>query len=474
VIDANVTKVENDTQKSLEKRVQFPLRPGYSSRGTGVVLYTNYFKLDTDPKLVLERYSIDVKGARPPAGKKLRRVIDILTQQIKEDIATDFNANLVSRTKLEQEAYEVQYFAEDDDGPGENSDTYKIKLTHNGTLTVEELVNYLTSSQAGAILNQKEQIIQALNIVIGHYPKAAANTTSIGANKHANKDAGPGERTNLGGGLEAIRGFFVSVRAATARILLNVQVKNLAFYQAGPLEALMFAYGLGSKLRLANFLKKVSVAVTHIKQKNASGQIKMRIKSIQGLAHRDDGHRLDHPPDIPQFGAGPKQVRFWLSATQPSGAPVGQEPSKKAKKASKSGPPTAGRYITVFDFFKETYNITLKKPDLPVLRFGTRENPTYLPAEVCEVVPGQAASSKLSESQTQAMVAFAVRKPHLNAQSIDTQGRQLLGCDPANSVQVGTLFHTKHRSLTFTATIRCQCPCKDDHRRRPLSPEPRH
>lgn len=66
-------------------------------------------------------------------------------------------------------------------------------------------------------------------------------------------------------------------------------------------------------------------------------------------------------------------------------------------------------------------------PTLPVVNVGSRERPTYLPAEVCEVLPGQNANTKLSPEQTQKMISFAVRKPWANAESIVRNGLNTAG-----------------------------------------------
>ena len=84
------------------------------------------------------------------------------------------------------------------------------------------------------------------------------------------------------------------------------------------------------------------------------------------------------------------------------------------------------------------YNKAIKDADLPVVNVGTRENPSYLPAQVCEVMPGQPAMAKLSPGQTAQMIKFAVRKPTYNAQTIAASGGQLLGFDPTNPTLVRT------------------------------------
>lgn len=134
-------------------------------------------------------------------------------------------------------------------------------------LTVSELVNYLTSSQVGSMFGSKKEIIQALNIVVGHHLKAASIITTVAANRHFDRNPGPHDKMSLGAGLQAIRSFFMSVRAATARILVNVQVNNMAFYDEGPLGGIMYLYmqqNGPNKLNLANSFKTLSVHITHI------------------------------------------------------------------------------------------------------------------------------------------------------------------------------------------------------------------
>lgn len=80
-------------------------------------------------------------------------------------------------------------------------------------------------------------------------------------------------------------------------------------------------------------------------------------------------------------------------------------------------------------------------PGVPVVNVGNLQNPMYLPAEVCMVLPGQPSNAKLSPSQTAQMIKFAVRKPVFNAESIVTSGAQVIGATPQlNSCLVSSNF----------------------------------
>ena len=310
----------------------------------------------------------DGKG-KAPVGKKAKRIVQLLLEEhflpYGYNIATDFKSNLISRREidLEKDEFVVTYRAEGEDSPAPNPIQHRCRVQFTGSLTLSELINHLTSTQAGLMFGSQEEIIQAMNIVLGHYPKTQPNVATIAANRHFDMNASAQDRMSLGAGLQVIRGFFMSVRAATARVLVNVQVKNMAFYDEGPLDRLMIAFMNANgpnRVGLLKFVKKLSVDVTHIKRTNRQGQRIPRFKTVQGFATKDDGRRQPHPPIVSQFGAGAKEVQFYLdnstgtsSGTQ---APAGGGGGKKGKKGVKAGPapPSTGRYISVFDFFKES------------------------------------------------------------------------------------------------------------------------
>ncbi|RYP80553.1 hypothetical protein DL769_002401 [Monosporascus sp. CRB-8-3] len=430
--DKEVERIENKSAFEMKKKKSTetnPQRPGYGVGGKEVILWTNYFNLYSRRDLELYRYSVAIAAdgrGRVPAGKRAKRIVQLLLEEHflphGHNIATDFKSNLISRDELDpDDEYIVTYRSEEEDVPAANATQFRCRIQFTGSLTLSELINHMTSTQAGLMFGSKDEIIQALNIVLGHHPKAEPSVATIAANRHFGMNATTQDRISLGAGLQVIRGFFMSVRAATARILVNVQVKNMAFYDEGPLDKIMVAFMSANgpnKVNLLKFVKKLSVDATHIVRTNSRGQRIPRIKTVQGFATKDDGRNLARPPIVPQFGAGAKEVQFFLdnspSASSSKPAPAAGGGGKKGKKGVKAGPapPSTGRYISVFDFFQETYNIMVKDPKLPVINVATKDSPSYLPAEVCEVRPGQPAGTKLSSSQTQQMIRFAGGRSH--------------------------------------------------------------
>jgi eukaryotic translation initiation factor 2C len=81
---------------------------------------------------------------------------------------------------------------------------------------------------------------------------------------------------------------------------------------------------------------------------------------------------------------------------------------------------------------QEYPNIRLNE-QYPVLNVGSSENPSYLPAEVCVVLPGQVIKRRLSPDQTQQLITFACRKPWENGSSIVGDGKAALGLNASSN-----------------------------------------
>ncbi|KAL7755607.1 hypothetical protein ACKLNR_014134 [Fusarium oxysporum f. sp. zingiberi] len=186
---------------------------------------------------------------------------------------------------------------------------------------------------------------------------------------------------------------------------------------------------------LERFLKFLRPQTTHLPEKrNKANEVIPRVKTIFGLARKDDGHGLAHPPHVRQHGAGAKDVEFWLdgkasSSSAPKAAARGDAKGKgkwKGKAQAESSASSTTGSITDCD---AEYNRVLQDTQLPLVNCGNRDNPMYLPAEVCVVLPGQPSTSKLDGTQAQQMIRHAVRKPWENAAAIVREGVQTVGLD---------------------------------------------
>ncbi|KAB8223806.1 ribonuclease H-like domain-containing protein [Aspergillus novoparasiticus] len=433
------------TLGKLQLNSEYPPRPGYGTKGQPVVLWANYLNIIPDSNLILYRYAVDV---RPSAsGRKLAQIVRLVLEapelsSVAANLVTDFKSTIISREKLPLTnnaiIAPVLYRSELEDEPAEDATQYKARILYANTLRVSQLIEYLTSTDFNQY-NEKLPMIQALNILLNHYPMTSSDLVSRGGTR-ANRTfplsnkAPLSDKAHLVGGLTAIRGFFSSVRLAAGRVLVNVNVSHGAFYNSGRLVDLIdtFQKANGKSLTALNeFLHGIQGRTLHLrKRRNRSGELIIKPKTIHSLARRCDGTDLplNRKPEIQSFGAGSKGIKFWLEPRQaPASGPA----------ASPAGP---ARLITVYDYFLETYNIQDQRPDLPVINIGTQASPTYQLAQEFEILPGQIHNGKLSPVQTQDMIKFAVHPPLQNAFSIVNQGADTVGLNPERNTILGRIL----------------------------------
>ena len=205
--DPNVKRVEDEIEKNVLKSSSsdpaLPTRPAYGTLGKPVVLFSNYMQLTSSGNLLLHRYAIDISKdqvtGRDAKAKDKQRIIQLLLQDnfpnVGPGVVSDFKANLIAAGPLQvsPNGYTVVFRAEDEDVPGPNARRYRVRLLLAATFTVSNLINYLTSSDAGSMIStmNKGDIIQALNIIIGHNPKANPHIASLGASRHHDWNASP-------------------------------------------------------------------------------------------------------------------------------------------------------------------------------------------------------------------------------------------------------------------------------------------
>ena len=307
----------------------FPLRPDYGGpAGVNTVpLWANYFQLNLQkPDLDLYLYEMTLEAIPPngspekevtvPEGKKLMQVIRCALrtstfESIKHDIATDFGRTLISHKKLESKEMKTgkfKFWAENEienevPRPRKTASRFQMTLQDRGKLPLPDLVNYLASNtnregEYESIL----PIVQALDIVLGHYGKFSLKITTPKQGKCFPLDPTASEVFRLQGPkssqgyLQGVRGFFATVRATTERTLVNCNACCSAFYRPGPLEDLfkMFVFPNQQSFpadakRLEKAIQGLRVELTHLK--DAENNPIRSIRTIFGLAHPYDGPR---------------------------------------------------------------------------------------------------------------------------------------------------------------------------------------
>ena len=362
-----------------------PYRPSYGVKGDAVEFRTNYFPVKLPDEMVLHRYSITIdveydegKQLPEPKNKKLKRIIRLMLEnlqnsKVKLPIATDFKSTLVCGGMIPQSLWvaKIKYFHEDDRGPSNDSRAYTIRIEETPpVLKISELKKFLASTTVIAPFSDRDSILQALNIIFGHYAKSSPMISMVGGNKgFPNANNEHAEKLSLEAGLQAIRGYFLSVRLATFRTIINVNVCHGAFYEAIKLPDLINHWAAVKANRVSDddlkwheletFLKGVKVKTNYLKDANRS-QV-TQIRSIKSFASVKDGEGTSHPPDVQYYAAPPRGVLFY------------QDDEKDVKKVTKQMPKSKDnktrvkdKYISVAEFFKRS-TANSKASPYPVL-----------------------------------------------------------------------------------------------------------
>ena len=359
-----------DINRTAESK---PYRPSYGSEGEAVEFWTNYFPVKLPDQMVLHRYSITIdveydegKQLPEPRNKKLRRIIRLLLEKLNNSklrlpIATDFKSTLVCGGMIPQSLWvtQIKYFHEDDRAASNDSRTYTIRIEETPpVLKILELKNFLASTTLVAPFSDRESILYALNIILGHHVKSSPTINMVGGNKafnNAKTQPQHAEQESLKDGLEAIRGYYLSVRLATFRTIVNVNVCHGAFYKALNLSALIDhwtankvnrdqqGYSIWGKLE--TFLKGVKVKTNYLKDANRC-QI-TQVRSIKSFASINDGKGTNHPPRVEYDAASPWRVLFYQDDEKDV-----KDLTKQTSKAKDKKTGVDTKYISVADFLR--------------------------------------------------------------------------------------------------------------------------
>ena len=347
---------------------RYPCRPSFGTKGTSVQLQANYFRLQLPDDLSLYRYTLEIKRKaevekKPPKepkekklsdpkGKKLKQIISLRLINLRKEmasqgstcyVATDYKSNLVCTTAIPQNLLdaEVTYFHENDSATGNNSPKYLVHIKETPPrLTISQLNGFLTSTESGAQYDLKEPMLQALNILFGHYVKSTPTTTMVGGNR-AFPSGSDTENQSLSPIVEAVRGYFLSVRLCSSSSMVNVNVSNSAFYKGMSLTDFMenspVKYGKNhlDYPRLKILLRGIHVQTKYLKDSSKNRVTK--VFPIKAFATTRDGQDQRCPPRVAENAAQPLDVSFHLDDAK--------EFEKQKKGALKNN------YINVSDYF---------------------------------------------------------------------------------------------------------------------------
>ncbi|KAH8113207.1 Piwi-domain-containing protein [Phellopilus nigrolimitatus] len=347
------------------------VRPGFGKRGAAIAVRANFFALKYPKDVVLYDYPVVI--APDVVSLTVRkRVFELLESTLEvapylHEIAHDWTQRLVSRSRLP-----ADFSATVSEGPER---VYTVKVLEPKELRTADLDRYLRGEDADY---NPLPIISAFNLVT----TAHASHTGVPDKKgYLFPPSVLGESPlALSAGLEAWKGFFATVRPAYGNLMVNVNVCMGAFYvpnvrlSDAMIKYQQTSYGASNP---QSFYRRVRVTTKHLGYRRKSG-----IKAFGSQSARKTVFQCDE----------------------------------------------LGGMVSVEQYFQRKFNIRLQHADdLPVVNVGNKAKDTFVPAELCEIEPGQPYAGMLSEREILEMEKYTAVPPFVSAKTIAEQGLEVLG-----------------------------------------------
>ncbi|KAJ7074810.1 argonaute-like protein [Mycena amicta] len=361
-----------------------PLRPGYGTRGTPITLRANFFPVRL-PNGPIYNYSMDITPKT-----EIRRLKDRIFFLLEKSpqvrpflghIAHDRSARLVSAKKLPQPLdITVPFYEDNETGPTPDGKVFTVQIKFDRELDLRELTRYL-NGEVGLRNYDTGPLLSALNLVLQQH--AARTGVRVSRNKYFFPTST--QPHPLGLGLIAFQGFYTSVRPTYKELMVNVNNCMTAFIEPGNLADRLLEFNRNSRGAMPSlpkaYAKSIKVKTKHLGHRKP-------IKAIGTTSARNTFF------DCEEFG---------------------------------------GR-ISVEQYFLKKYKMKLNHAhDLPVIDIGSAKKHNYVPAELCEIEPGNAYRGLLGPEETARMIRVACNPPRFNAEAITSEGFALLGIDPLKS-----------------------------------------
>lgn len=360
-----------------QHRFVAPRRPALGQEGRTIALRANHLEVSVRPGYIFQYRVTILPGGCPRRVNReiVRTMVESYTQVWRTSAGTivpvyDGRDNLYTmepvpsagepsgpREKLKLEVTLA--------GPDGRDRAFTVEIKFETKISLYELL----AAIEGRARDDATEGVFALDVVLRHLPSMLY--TPVGRSFFS-------PPTNyyhpLGGGREVWFGFHQSVRPSHWKMTLNIDVSATAFYKAQPVidftaELLDLRHLDGDRVqlndtqrsRLAKELKGLKVEITH-------SQIARKYR-VCNLTRRSA-----------QMQCFPLQLDNGQTVE-----------------------------CTVAKFFLDKYGIKLRYPGLPCLQVGQEHKHTYLPMEVCKIVPGQRCLKKLTDMQTSTMIKATAR-----------------------------------------------------------------
>ncbi|KAL8776952.1 MAG: hypothetical protein Q9213_008068 [Squamulea squamosa] len=386
---------------------QLMKRPGFGREGKAIKLRLNSHAIISQPNARYYQYAVQV--GKPDSKRALIKAVwnsnelaNKIPGGIKEWIY-DGNALAWSKQSLSNE-FSAMVDLDKERGrdpstiPDGKRDVHRVWIRKSATVDLNNIYAYLNGQ-----VSFGPGVIDAINF-LDHVIREWPSKQHINIKKSYFDRSAVGQKDTVGGGVEAMRGIYQSIRMAEGkRMVVNVDISHTCFWNKANFP--MIVNQLSGHMNLDSLPQS---------WRDARGKTNNRFSTMRRLKKND--FFVSHRNRSEQEN---KKVWKVYDILEKSAREYTFTPYLKEQK--KDGPP-----INLFDYYQQKYNVYLQWPDLPVVQ--TTKKRVVFPMELCNMMPGQRYPYKLNEQQTSKMIKFAVQPPDHRLQSIQA-GTRMLGWD---------------------------------------------
>ncbi|KAF5744968.1 hypothetical protein HS088_TW07G00549 [Tripterygium wilfordii] len=391
---------EQVEQEPLKKKVmRGPMaRRGLGTKGQKIVLLTNHFKVNvTNVEGHFFHYSVSVsyEDGRPLEGKGAgRRIIDRVHETYNSELAGknfayDGEKSLFTDGPLPRNKLEFTIVLDDSsnrsngnrspDGNGSpnegdrkrlrrsyQSKTFKVEISFAAKIPMQAIANALRGKES----ENSQEALRVLDIILRQH--AAKQGCLLVRQSFFHNDERNFE--NIGGGVQGCRGFHSSFRTTQGGLSLNIDVTTTMTIKPGPLVDFLLEHQNARDPFSVDWAKaKRTIKNLRIKVNPSNQEYK-----ITGLSEQPCKEQL-----------------FSLK--------------QKGKDGNSEVETTE---VTVYDYFVNYRKIELRySGDVPCINVGKPKRPTYIPLELCELLPLQRYTKALTNLQRASLVEKSRQKP---------------------------------------------------------------
>lgn len=320
----------------------------------------------------------------------IRKCWESKTRQQATGTAILFDGNKLawSKTDLREQRLTVDLDA-DQGRTGHNVDRNSFRV-HIKKSKVLEIGTPIQAYLSGTI-QMNETVLEAINFLdhlLRENPSTSPNFITVKRSFFTRN----GQRMALGKGIEVVRGVYQSLRLAEGKkLIVNLDVANGCFWQPSSLTSAIIA---------KNGLRDINQIVADCKPIADNGSV--RVSPKQRVYEKDMKKLLV----IAKYnGIKPAMAKKqWIIK-----AFTLENAKQRLIKIRNPDTKDIERTISIYDYFRQTYNVTLQYPMLPLVEM-TKKGVLY-PMEFLHLVENQRYAKKLDEIQTANMIKFAVAPP---------------------------------------------------------------